>query len=1180
MKKNFLTVTFALASVLTLKADPITLTRAAQLAGPFMVADTEPALVKRASRSATQSKRLPASVLQTSPYYVFSRGAGCGFVIVSGDDCLPDIIGYTENGDYDEALLPPALLGWLENIGNAVEAAQAAGQNVSRKSSSRANAPTAAATSAKTDISPLCTTHWHQSWPYNNRCPYITGTTNRAATGCVATAATQVAFYFRKDLPATLPAATPTYSYGDAPVTESLPAGTPMKYDLMLDSYGSEPSEYEDAVADFMFAMGAATYLTYGSSTSGQISDVVNTYNKYFNLSSTCIYKSSVSSQTTWENMIYGDLAEGCPLIYTGYVESSGGHAVLIDGYQASSNLFHFNFGWGGQGDGYFTVDDETGMNGFIYWQGMTYQVRPLQPNLSAAISLPEGFHYNHANTVRLTLTNNGTLDYSGLYLFASTSNSTPTALSGAKASNTATLLPNDGTSVSIDLSLKPAQKGTWYLTLTDKNLHVLAQTTTTPDTASYSLDVNRLSVLGSSDTEQHQGHTYQVVYGSRATVVAHVTNTSDIAYDDNPYVELYASDDDGATFTLVGTRICTSADVPVGSEGEFSYLFTPSSSSCPVEVGKPYYARLRQPLSKRSDANLRFLSADSIVRFILATPDEELTATLDSTTLTFAGTWDAYQFSTLAARSANSGALSYDLTAVTSVADVPSVEGKPNAIFYAAAGSSATGVNVVRGDVADTLSLTFGADFIPPRPFTARAASFSLAGTTPTAWNLVTVPFVLDLPDGIVGKEIDAHSAAGINNKTTTLRTLTAGRTYLLMPASDRTLTLHATQTSVAAAPVVNADTAVIGTYTAATAPAGAFRLETGDTQYFVPQDADFSVTAFSGWFSASNVTNQFGASSNRSIDPGYLALAQDIQAAWDIYDSCAGIATEQARATLADSLAAAQHVFALRTLSSMRLAYAYGDSLLALAQRVAATYQNHLDVAVDLTGYIVNPSFEKSASTTATAGSLMGWTADGTGVSVRSATANAYRGVGADGNYLLYSRQSDTDEGSSVRQTVHGLPSGLYSLTARVGTSEGDSVTLFANDETATVSAHSFGQYYLTTASIDSIVITDADSLTLGIRAGHWYKADDFRLVRLRSLTAEEDPVAIVAVSSDARPQLSVQAGPGCIILSAAVPQRVSIHTPSGALVRQLPSLSGTVRIPLPAGLYVVGGVKVYVH
>ena len=49
-----------------------------------------------------------------APYYIFSRGAGKGFVIVSGDDAIAPILGYTDQGDYDESQLPIQLKTYLK----------------------------------------------------------------------------------------------------------------------------------------------------------------------------------------------------------------------------------------------------------------------------------------------------------------------------------------------------------------------------------------------------------------------------------------------------------------------------------------------------------------------------------------------------------------------------------------------------------------------------------------------------------------------------------------------------------------------------------------------------------------------------------------------------------------------------------------------------------------------------------------------------------------------------------------------------------------------------------------------------------------------------------------------------------------------------------------------------------
>lgn len=60
-----------------------------------------------------------------------------------------------------------------------------------------------------------------------------------------------------------------------------------------------------------------------------------------------------------WENMLILDLDNGSPVLYSG-----GGHAFVCDGYKQRQIFggykFHFNWGWKGKKDGWFTIDDLT----------------------------------------------------------------------------------------------------------------------------------------------------------------------------------------------------------------------------------------------------------------------------------------------------------------------------------------------------------------------------------------------------------------------------------------------------------------------------------------------------------------------------------------------------------------------------------------------------------------------------------------------------------------------------------------------------------------------------------------------------------------------------------------------------------------------------------------------------
>lgn len=1113
---KLLTAVLLIASSALAYADPISEAEARKIASNFCAENTyqtEVTLVKRATRTEAKARNLSTSTQATSPYYIYSRGENQGFVIVSGDDCLPEILGYTESGNWEEASQVPALQGWLQMYAELIENVQASGQSVSRKAAARR----AATTSSKHDIDILLTSHWHQSWPYNNHCPTITGTSNLAATGCVATAATQVGYYFRKDMPDELQRSTPTYGYGDAPVTRSVPKGTALKWGIMLDNYNaSHPSEYDDAVAEYVFAMGAACWMTYGSSSGAQTPEVVNAYSNYFNIDSKNLWKSA-STQTAWENLIYQDLQEGRPIVYAGYTESKEGHCIVLDGYRASTNLYHFNFGWGGQGDGWYTVDDVTGVNGFGTDQDMVYNITPRKQNLSATLSVDNGFYVYHDNPVTLTINNNGTLNYSGIYVFLNTSASAPTALSSAKISDTETILPNDGSATTLTYELRPSTARDYYIYVTDKKLNILAQQKVTAANCENELTIRSIQTSGSTRTEEVNGEQFTIVNGTQAFVIAHVENTSSSSFEDTPRLDLYGSTDGGDTFSLIGTKYADRAQIAAGESGDFYFSIT-NTSSCPVDTNVLYRAVLKSPLCSRSEVKVNYADgSDSIARFILHASTEELTATLQGDTLVFAGTWNANTYRTICSRNANAAATIYDLTTVREVGIVPQGEG--NALAYIGEEAALnTGTNVVDLSTASAahLSLSMDYNFHPLTTFTAKECEITLKGT-PNKWFLFTAPFTAELPTGVVAKEILSHTTASISNKTQLVRTLEGGKTYLLMLSSNRTKTLSATNVTIQPTPSVNTDTALVGTFVTTTAPAGAFQISDDDTQYFVPSDEAFSVAPFSGWFYDSKVTRQFRANSEITLDPAYLEVGQAIASGYETLDEYASILSTAAQQQLTDSLTTAEQHFALRDFADRTTARNYADSLLALIDACKTQLKPVLDSETDMTGFIRNPSFEEKLTSSASVGSTIGWTVGASSVRVVLNSNVTYRGVGADGDNILYSCVGDS-MGYGISQTITGLLPGLYRLTAKVACAEDDSVTLFANDNTTVAYTHPFGIYYLNEVSIDSIIVTaTAPDLTIGVKEGGWYKADDFRLTYLRGLTSEEDPVAIENIHVD---------------------------------------------------------------
>lgn len=323
------------------------------------------------------------------------------------------------------------------------------------------------------DVEPLLTTHWHQDSPYNDLCPIITDGNIKTVAGCVSTAASQIVYYWHRDNPEETSYDTPVYPYGLAPVTYSVPAGTPLKWSLMQDSYnGTESVEQREAVAVLVYVVGTSSWLNYGSSTGGNINDIISPFNRQFRLMATYASKSNFTQQD-WEELLYNELTAGRPILYSGNAPNGGGHAVVIDGYDAARNLFHFNFGWGGKEDGYYTVDDSQGMNGYSEHQACIFNIKPQQRNISITVDDMSALTQGVETALSIRITNNSTLDIHGLrvYLGKGLLNQNEENL----VFSSDTIIHNDGFCAIVPLRIKPSLSGSQCVfTITDSNNEVL----------------------------------------------------------------------------------------------------------------------------------------------------------------------------------------------------------------------------------------------------------------------------------------------------------------------------------------------------------------------------------------------------------------------------------------------------------------------------------------------------------------------------------------------------------------------------------------------------------------------------------------------------------------------------------------------------------------------------------
>ncbi|MBR1788134.1 MAG: C10 family peptidase [Bacteroidaceae bacterium] len=470
-------------------AEPVDLAKARELAASYVKAGGEPALVNNGqSYNARRRAKAAAGQTATPPYYIFSRGAGMGFVVVGGDDLLPEIIGYTETGDFDPDHMPESFRDYLYGYELAIDRYQAYveehGEEAAAAVKAKAKARRAAARRkvvATTDLGPLMSSSWEQGWPYWDFCPWDTDNNARSLTGCVATSTSSVIHYWRKDNPRYLMTGTHPYTTWThkLAVDPGYPAGHPMKWELMQDTYaGSNYGNNNDhytSVSELLAIVGDLVDMDYGNDGSGAQSSMQPTALGAFNLAGTNIWYNGVNDMGAWEDMIQGDLLQGRPILYSGYAVDENnnwaGHAFVVDGYQLNEGKYHIDFGWGDYWKGFWTLSD---CNGFNTDQSMTYQIYPRHLNLTATISAPS-FRANTDNTVTVTVQNNGTLDYGiGINLFCSTSPNQPTAWENYQVDWTR--IPKGGGDVDLTFHVNPGSGDTWYLIVVDCNMHVIGR--------------------------------------------------------------------------------------------------------------------------------------------------------------------------------------------------------------------------------------------------------------------------------------------------------------------------------------------------------------------------------------------------------------------------------------------------------------------------------------------------------------------------------------------------------------------------------------------------------------------------------------------------------------------------------------------------------------------------------
>ena len=270
---------------------------------------------------------------------------------------------------------------------------------------------------------------------WNQYCPLDPTTGARCVTGCVATAEAQILYYWR--FPQSMSFSTATDSYPsegfDGPINIDADAAT---YDFpsfselntSLSSITYDGSANEEAYLSF--AVGIKAQMGYASSpdasgaSGGSAAVVKNATFEKFGFE-------SADESSDWNAIqptVISNIESSQPVLIA-ISGPSGGHAVVLDGYNSSNDTFHVDLGWGpyfdnanGNDDWYSLPTIVAGQDSFTSINTVVYDIEPILATPTGVVAR-QGMYSDHVH-----LTWNAAPEATGYEVWRNTTNNSTTA--------------------------------------------------------------------------------------------------------------------------------------------------------------------------------------------------------------------------------------------------------------------------------------------------------------------------------------------------------------------------------------------------------------------------------------------------------------------------------------------------------------------------------------------------------------------------------------------------------------------------------------------------------------------------------------------------------------------------------------------------------------------------------
>lgn len=378
MRNLFTASVFALLFIgLPANAQKRSLAEAAKVATEFFHAEEVDAMQMKAEEG---NRKLQKKVMDytSDAYYMFRNKEDNRLVVISGDQRMQSILGYTDNAIEDN-MMPDGLAELLTMYKRQYAALSPDCQTECKSNLNKGERL-------------LKTPDWGQWAPFNLHTPLS------YPTGCAATAMSIVMRYHQWPV---MGQGSKTHIWKDSVMTADF-EHTRYDWDNMPMSYDSYTTAQAEAVSLLMRHAGIAVEMYYAAESSGARQSLVpGALTQYFRYAATTRLVSAADyDAATWEKMMRSEIDADRPVIYTG--ESTmerGSHGFVLDGYR--DNLFHFNFGWNGSGNGYFAISAFSSTSTafeFANQQQAVIGIKPLREDNCAPLTLEcegkyEGFY-------------------------------------------------------------------------------------------------------------------------------------------------------------------------------------------------------------------------------------------------------------------------------------------------------------------------------------------------------------------------------------------------------------------------------------------------------------------------------------------------------------------------------------------------------------------------------------------------------------------------------------------------------------------------------------------------------------------------------------------------------------------------------------------------------------------